>query len=135
MQLPRELIGVEDDGEGAIVVDLDQHHGPKLAGFHTPNPGLSQSPGEIVHQWRGGIWRGGMDKAGTPSLSAVGVQGELGDKESFAVHIEDREVGLAGGVANFSYAAAIGLFNSVLGLILLLAANQISKRFSQTSLF
>ncbi len=45
------------------------------------------------------------------------------------------KVGLAGGVANFSYAAAIGLFNSILGLILLLAANQLSKRFSQNSLF
>ena len=45
------------------------------------------------------------------------------------------KIGLAGGVANFSYAAAIGLFNSVLGLLLLLAANQLSKRFSQTSLF
>jgi multiple sugar transport system permease protein/putative aldouronate transport system permease protein len=45
------------------------------------------------------------------------------------------KVGLAGGVANFSYAAAIGLFNSILGLILLLAANQLSKKFSQNSLF
>ncbi|MBX3015073.1 MAG: sugar ABC transporter permease [Caldilineaceae bacterium] len=45
------------------------------------------------------------------------------------------KVGLAGGVANFSYAAAIGLFNSIIGLVLLLAANQLSKRLSQTSLF
>ena len=45
------------------------------------------------------------------------------------------KIGLAGGVANFSYAAAIGLFNSILGLIMLLAANQISKRFTQTSIF
>lgn len=45
------------------------------------------------------------------------------------------KVGLAGGVANFSYAAAIGLFNSVIGLILLVSANQISRRLSQTSLF
>ena len=45
------------------------------------------------------------------------------------------KVGLAGGVANFSYAAAIGLFNSILGLIMLLAANQLAKRFSQNSLF
>lgn len=45
------------------------------------------------------------------------------------------KVGLAGGVANFSYAAAIGLFNSIIGLVLLLVANQLSKRFSQTSLF
>jgi putative aldouronate transport system permease protein len=45
------------------------------------------------------------------------------------------KVGLAGGVANFSYAAAIGLFNSLLGLVMLLAANQLSKWFSKTSLF
>lgn len=45
------------------------------------------------------------------------------------------KIGLAGGVANFSYAAAIGLFNSILGLIMLLAANQISKKFTQTSIF
>jgi putative aldouronate transport system permease protein len=45
------------------------------------------------------------------------------------------KVGLAGGVANFSYAAAIGLFNSLLGLIMLVAANQLSKWFSKTSLF
>lgn len=45
------------------------------------------------------------------------------------------KVGLAGGVANFSYAAAIGLFNSFLGLLMLVAANQLSKWFSKTSLF
>jgi len=45
------------------------------------------------------------------------------------------KVGLAGGVANFSYAAAIGLFNSLLGLLMLVAANQLSKWFSKTSLF
>ena len=45
------------------------------------------------------------------------------------------KIGLAGGVANFSYAAAIGLFNSILGLVMLLAANQISKKFAQTSIF
>ena len=45
------------------------------------------------------------------------------------------KMGLAGGVANFSYAAAIGLFNSVLGLMMLVAANQISKKLTQTSIF
>ncbi|MFO7633868.1 MAG: ABC transporter permease subunit [Caldilinea sp.] len=45
------------------------------------------------------------------------------------------KIGLAGGVANFSYAAAIGLFNSILGLILLVAANQISRKLTQTSIF
>ncbi|MEZ4831174.1 MAG: ABC transporter permease subunit [Caldilineaceae bacterium] len=45
------------------------------------------------------------------------------------------KVGLAGGVVNFSYAAAIGLFNSILGLILLVAANQLSKWLSNQSIF
>jgi len=45
------------------------------------------------------------------------------------------KVGLAGGVANFSYAAAIGLFNSVIGLILLVSANWTSQRLTQRSLF
>ena len=45
------------------------------------------------------------------------------------------KVGLAAGVVNFSYASAIGLLNSVIGLVLLLIANRLSKKFAQTSLF
>lgn len=45
------------------------------------------------------------------------------------------KVGLAGGVVNYSYASAIGLFNSLIGLVLLLIANRISKRFTETALF
>ena len=45
------------------------------------------------------------------------------------------KVGLAGGFTNFSYAAAIGLFNSVVGLILLYTVNQISEKLAKTSLF
>lgn len=45
------------------------------------------------------------------------------------------KVGLAGGVVNFSYASAIGLFNSLIGLVLLLMANRISRRLTDTSLF
>ena len=45
------------------------------------------------------------------------------------------KVGLAGGVVNFSYASAIGLFNSLIGLVLLLIANRVSKRFTETALF
>ena len=37
--------------------------------------------------------------------------------------------------ANFSYSTAIGLFNSVVNLTLLLVVNQITKRLSSTSLF
>jgi ABC-type polysaccharide transport system permease subunit len=45
------------------------------------------------------------------------------------------KVGLAGGMSNFSYASAIGLFNSLIGLVLLLIANRISKRLTDSSLF
>lgn len=45
------------------------------------------------------------------------------------------KVGLIGGITNYSYAAAIGVFNSVIGLILLVVANQLSKKFTETSLW
>jgi ABC-type polysaccharide transport system permease subunit len=45
------------------------------------------------------------------------------------------KVGLIGGITNYSYASAIGIFNSVVGLILLALANQMAKRFTETSLW
>ncbi|MEQ7011406.1 ABC transporter permease subunit, partial [Actinopolymorpha sp. B17G11] len=44
------------------------------------------------------------------------------------------KVGLAAAVPQISYAAAIGLFRSVVGLILLVLANQIARRFARSSL-
>ena len=37
--------------------------------------------------------------------------------------------------AQFSYSSAVGLFNSALNFIILLAANTASRRLSETSLF
>ncbi len=37
--------------------------------------------------------------------------------------------------AQYSFAAAVGLFNSVVNLILLVLVNQIARRFSETSLW
>ncbi len=45
------------------------------------------------------------------------------------------KVGLIGGITNYSYAAAIGLFNSLIGLLLLVAANQLMKKLTETSLW
>jgi putative aldouronate transport system permease protein len=45
------------------------------------------------------------------------------------------KVGLASDVPQFSYAAAIGLFRSVVGLILLVLANQLARRFAKSSLW
>jgi putative aldouronate transport system permease protein len=44
-------------------------------------------------------------------------------------------VGLASAVPNFSYAAAIGLFKAIIGLILIVAANHLAKRIRATSLW
>jgi putative aldouronate transport system permease protein len=45
------------------------------------------------------------------------------------------KIGIASGLVNFSYAAAIGLFNSVVGMTLLVCANWLSKRLTESSLF
>lgn len=42
-------------------------------------------------------------------------------------------MGIAGG--NFSYAAAVGLFEGIIGLILVTMANKLSKKFTDTSLW
>ena len=36
---------------------------------------------------------------------------------------------------NYSFSAAVGLFNNVINIVLLLCANAVSHRLSQTSLF
>lgn len=45
------------------------------------------------------------------------------------------KIGLIGGITNYSYAAAIGMFNSVIGLILIVLANWLAKRLTQSSLW
>ena len=44
-------------------------------------------------------------------------------------------VGLGGSTTNFSYAAAIGLFNSVINLILIVIVNKLARKYSETSLW
>ena len=55
----------------------------------------------------------------------------LGASQIIQTYVYD--VGLKS--AQFSYSAAISLFNSVLNMILLLVFNQVAKRAGQTSLF
>lgn len=45
------------------------------------------------------------------------------------------EVGLNSPIPQYSYATAIGLFRSVIGLILLVAVNYLSRRITRTGLF
>jgi ABC-type polysaccharide transport system permease subunit len=45
------------------------------------------------------------------------------------------KVGIASDVQNFSYATAVGLFRSVIGLVLILAVNRIAKKVGEVSLW
>lgn len=45
------------------------------------------------------------------------------------------KVGIASATSDFAYGTAIGLFNSVINLLLIVTVNAISKRLSDTSLF
>ncbi|WP_284638260.1 ABC transporter permease [Paenibacillus silviterrae] len=45
------------------------------------------------------------------------------------------KVGIISGMPNFSYAAAIGLFKSIIGFILIITVNRIAKKVNDTSLW
>jgi len=45
------------------------------------------------------------------------------------------KVGLASGISDFSYSTAIGLFNSVVNITLLIIANKITKKLNGSGIF
>ncbi|MEH7179268.1 ABC transporter permease [Neobacillus vireti] len=61
------------------------------------------------------------------------LQNPLNTNSSEVISTYVYKVGLLG--ANFSFASAVGLFNSVVNFILIFTANSISKRFSSSSLW
>ena len=63
------------------------------------------------------------------------LQNTLNQTTSEVISTYIYKVSLAAGIASYSYGAAIGLFNSFVGLILLAMANQISKRLTDTGLW
>ncbi|MGC4193247.1 MAG: ABC transporter permease subunit [Thermomicrobiales bacterium] len=63
------------------------------------------------------------------------MQNSLNQSVSEVIDTYVYNVGLASQVPQFSYATSIGLFKSVIGLILLLSVNWIARRFRAASLF
>lgn len=64
------------------------------------------------------------------------LQNDLNQLTSQVVSTYVYEMGISSkGVGNFSYATAIGMFNNVIELILLIIVNKISKKVSETSLW
>lgn len=63
------------------------------------------------------------------------LQNTLNQTTSEVISTYIYKVSLAAGIASYSYGAAIGLFNSLVGLILLTIANQLSKKLTETGLW
>jgi len=63
------------------------------------------------------------------------LQNTLNQTASEVISTYVYKVSLAAGIASYSYGAAIGLFNSIIGFILLFLANQISKKLTGNSLW
>jgi putative aldouronate transport system permease protein len=63
------------------------------------------------------------------------LQNTLNQTTSEVISTYVYKVSLAAGIATYSYGAAIGLFNSFVGLILIVIANQVSKKTTGTGLW
>ena len=76
----------------------------------------------------GGLVNVGFEKA-------LLLQNDLNLATSEVIPTYSYKVGLLMGSGDFSFGSAIGLFNSVINLVLLVAVNAVSKRVSETSLW
>ncbi len=74
---------------------------------------------------------GGLMGVGYEKVLLMQTEGNMGVSEIIATYVYKQ--GIQRG--NAGYATAIGLFNSVINLVLLIIANTTSKRFSENSLF
>lgn len=63
------------------------------------------------------------------------LQNQLNLESSEIIDTYVYKVGILSGIPNYSYAAAIGLFKSVIGLVLIVAANRIARKVNDTSLW
>jgi putative aldouronate transport system permease protein len=75
---------------------------------------------------------GGLMGVGYEKALLMQTDGNLAVSELIATYVYKK--GLTG-VPDQAYATAIGLFNSVINVVLLIIANTLSKRFSENSLW
>ncbi len=76
---------------------------------------------------------GNMLNVGFEKVYLMQTSGNLGASEIISTYVY--RVSMLAKVPQYSYAAAIGLFNSFINIILLVIANLISKKVSETSLW
>lgn len=63
------------------------------------------------------------------------MQNPINTNQSEIISTYVYKVGLASGMPQFSYSTAIGVFQSIVGLVLIVSFNNLSRKFSETSLF
>ncbi len=131
----------QDFGWSAIIyiaalsnVDPGQHEAAILDGatrfqriIHVDLPAIMPMVSVMLIMSIGGLMGVGYEKA-----LLMQTDGNLEVSELIATYVYKQ--GLTG-VPNQAYATAIGLFNSIINVVLLIIANTTSKKFSETSLF
>ncbi len=76
---------------------------------------------------------GGLMGVGYEKVLLMQTDGNIGVSEIIATYVYKQ--GLVPGGRGAGYATAVGLFNSIINLLLLIIANTASKKFSENSLF
>ncbi len=131
----------QDFGWSAIIyiaalsnVDPEQHEAAVIDGasrlqriIHIDFPAISTIVSVMLIMSIGGLMGVGYEK-----VLLMQTDGNLAKSEIIATYVYKR--GLTG-VPDQGYATAIGLFNSVINVALLIIANTVSKKFSENSLW
>ena len=96
--------------------------------WHIDLPTIAPTAIVLLILSTGGILSVGFEKAFL-------LQNPLNLRASEVIQTYVYKTGLLSAIPQFSYAAAIGLFQAVIGLALLVSVNQISRKFSEASLW
>lgn len=116
-------------------IDAELHEAAAIDGanrfqrmLHVDLPGILPTITILLIMNAGNIMNVGFEKAFL-------LQNNLNLDTSEIISTYTYKMGLASAGADFSYAAAIGLFNSVINLLLIMIVNMISKKTMETSLW
>ena len=96
--------------------------------FHIDLPSIAPTAIVLLILSTGGILQVGFEKAFL-------LQNPLNLRSSEVINTYVYKTGLLSSIPQFSYAAAIGLFRSIIGLVLLVSVNQISRKVNESSLW
>lgn len=116
-------------------IDPELHEAARVDGatrikriWHIDLPGIAPVATILLILSMGTILTTGFEKV-------LLMQNPLNGQTSEVIDTYVYKVGLASEVPQFSYAAAIGVFQSVVGLVLLLTVNQIAKKVNNSGLW